>query len=317
MKEDESKSNDGDKNDEDKTNNDKDINDNDENDGDDNDNDDDFEIEPYSEADSKVNDDLTDGGNGKSSIEKIITDKYGAIGMTVYTLIDGEKSAEEIMSETGLTESRLIEILDFFEDKGIIKLEYPGKKNVSDNPTKSEGGAELDGSFNPMIDDSTTPSTPKGMSTIDVPVVLPLDIVKSVQLKAKIMLEFGNRGSSLFEAMNGKRNIIDITLDMHSTLMFVEKVLNFLMSNNVIIMKPMLRDDIKSKFGSDAYKVYKRFGRDGVLLYELIGKDLSIKQMMKKVTIDKDKFIDMFVFIHNVLGVPIPVEKDILRKKLD
>ena len=62
---------------------------------------------------------------GLSPVEKIISDKYGDVGLQIYNLIDGRRTAEEVMRETGLTESKLVEILDFMDEKGIIKLDYP------------------------------------------------------------------------------------------------------------------------------------------------------------------------------------------------
>jgi len=39
-------------------------------------------------------------------------------------LIDGERTVEEIVQETGLTQDYLVEILLFFEEEGIIKLDW-------------------------------------------------------------------------------------------------------------------------------------------------------------------------------------------------
>jgi hypothetical protein len=60
-----------------------------------------------------------------SRVENLIKSKYGDIGLKVYELIDGQKTAEQIMNNTGLTEPRLIEILDYMDEQGIIKLDYP------------------------------------------------------------------------------------------------------------------------------------------------------------------------------------------------
>jgi hypothetical protein len=47
-----------------------------------------------------------------SPLEKIIFNKFGKEGVDVYNLIDGEKTAEQILNETGVSESKLVEILD-------------------------------------------------------------------------------------------------------------------------------------------------------------------------------------------------------------
>ncbi len=280
----------------------------------------DDEIEPFEDGDT-ISIDEDEENDGEEPVEKIIRDKYGAIGIAVYTLIDGNKSAEEIMAETGLTEVKLIEILDFMEEKNIIKLEYPDKKKETvaiETDKDTIDMMEGDTTFTPLTDTTTISHTiSKGMQTIDIPKKLPLDIVRSVQLKAKIMFEFSDKGSRVFEAIDGKKDIIEIVLKTKNTLVFVTKIFNFLSEKNAIILQPLERDKIKEKYGVEAYRIYKRFGREGVLLYELVGKDLDIKQMMQKITKDKNQFVDIFVFVHKVLGVPIPVEKDIILKKLE
>jgi len=67
-----------------------------------------------------------------SPLEKILYDKYGELGVRIYSLIDGEKTAEEILHRTGVSESRLVEILEFMDEQGIIKLEKPGAKKDGD-----------------------------------------------------------------------------------------------------------------------------------------------------------------------------------------
>jgi len=52
------------------------------------------------------------------------------------------------------------------------------------------------------------------------------------------------------------------------------------------------------------------------MLYELIGKELTIKQMALKVSKDNEKVVDMFMFIHEVLGIELPIERDVLLKQL-
>lgn len=66
-----------------------------------------------------------------SPVQKIIYHKYGDVGIRVYLLIDGQKTAEEIMQKTGLKEAQLVEMLDFMDEQGIIKLDYPKHPNAT------------------------------------------------------------------------------------------------------------------------------------------------------------------------------------------
>ncbi len=63
-----------------------------------------------------------------SSLDRLILEKFGTTGLNVYNLIDGARTTDQIMKETGVTEKKLESILNFLEDKGIIKMEKPKKK---------------------------------------------------------------------------------------------------------------------------------------------------------------------------------------------
>ncbi len=259
-----------------------------------------------------------------SPVEKIISDKYGDIGLRVYTLIDGQRTAEEIMKDTGLTEPKLVEILDFMDEQGIIKLDYP-KGGGSSSPsqpsfTSSQTAPQpkqTESGFVPMIEGDESLDEARAVpSPIELPIKAPLDIVKSVQMKAKIMLKFSNKGTKILVLMDGKNDILDISLKLDMPLHEISEIIRFMLENGMVIMKPMSRADVRKKYGDDGYSVYKRYGKEGLMLYELIGKDLTIKQMAEKITTDKAKIIDMFIFIHQVLGIELPIDKEVLSKQL-
>lgn len=271
-----------------------------------------------------------------SPVEKIISDKYGDIGLQVYSLIDGQRTAEEIMRDTGLTEPKLVEILDFMDEQGIIKLDYPKGGGAAAPPPPPPGvgfagpqmmgavmppqaqmGAKGGEGFNPMIEGDESLDEARGVSSpVEVPIKAPMDIVKSVQTKAKIMLKYGDKGSKLMEQLDGKNDVIDISLKLDIPLYTVTAMLTFMMENGMVILKPMSRADVRKKYGDDGYAVYKKFGKEGMMLYELIGKELTIKQMADKITTEKAKIIDMFIFIHKVLGIELPIDRDVLSKQL-
>ncbi len=62
-----------------------------------------------------------------SSVEKIIYDKYGKIGLIIYHSCDG-KNGTEIMKKTGVNKSKLVEVLDFLNEQGIIGLHHKDHK---------------------------------------------------------------------------------------------------------------------------------------------------------------------------------------------
>jgi hypothetical protein len=256
-----------------------------------------------------------EAGSGLSPVEKIISDKYGDIGLRVYTLIDGQRTAEEIMKDTGLTEAKLVEILDFMDEQGIIKLDYPkGQAPAPEMAMPSEDKKEA--GFVPMIEGDQPEEAGPVPSPLEIPMKAPSDIVKGVQMKARVMLKYGDRGSRLFSLIDGKNDVIDLAMSLGVPLYTVNDMLRFMLDNGMVIMKPIPRTDVRKKYGDDGYSVYKRYGKEGLMFYELIGKNLTIRQMADQVTTDKSKIIDMFIFIHKVLGIELPIERDALMKQL-
>jgi len=267
------------------------------------------EIPPEEEIEEKEGEELT-------PIEKIIKNRYGDIGLRVYELIDGQRTAEEIMNETGLSESKLIEILDFMDEQGIIKLDYPkAKEKAPPIEEKKEAGAV----FGPMIEGEEAVEKPEVITIptpVEIPVKAPMDIVKSVQMKAKLLLKYKDKGGKIWDEIDGKKDVVDIALEFDIPLYTVYEILGFMLDNGMIIIKPMTREEVRKKYGDDGYTVYKKYGREGLMLYELIGKDLTIKQMADKITTDYKKVIDMFLFIHEVLGIELPIDRNVLAKQL-
>ncbi len=248
-----------------------------------------------------------------NTVEKMIKEKFGDVGIKVYTLIDGSRTTDEIMKETGVSDTKLVEILNFLEDRGIIKMEGRDKEKeaVKEKPS-------IEGNIGDVMgpDTDVTGQDPKGFPTIDVPVKLGLDIIKSLKLKADILFKFGDRGSRIMENINGKSDVLDIVIKLNLSLYEVLDIINFLLQNGAIIMKPLTRLEIKKKYGDPGFSIYKKYGREGVMLYELIDKNLTIKQMAERITKDKEKFLDIFMFIRKVLNIEIPIDKDVLMKQL-
>ncbi|HNT61123.1 MAG TPA: hypothetical protein PKJ97_04050, partial [Candidatus Bilamarchaeaceae archaeon] len=94
------------------------------------------------------------------------------------------------------------------------------------------------------------------------------------------------------------------------------EMLKFLQGMNAVALKPEPREDIRKRYGEDGYSVYKKYGREGVMLYQLIGKEMSLKEMAALTTTDPNRIIEMFMFIHKLLGIELPIDEDVLRERL-
>ncbi len=241
-------------------------------------------------------------------VEKTIKDKYGEVGLKVYALIDGQKTAEEIMNDTGVSEAKLIEMLEFMEKQGIIKLEHPEQKAAAEAEEEKE-------KFAPLADE-TGGQLAKDANPIEVPARIQTDMIKGMQMKAKVMLQYHEPGTKVFEAIDGKMSDVDLSLRLGIPIYDVRDILSFLAANRVASLRHMERDEVSRRYGEDCFAIYKKYGREGVLLYELIGKDMGIRQMAILVTKERDKFAEMFVFVHKILGIDIPIDKDVIFSQL-
>lgn len=253
--------------------------------------------------------------------ERKIKAKYGETGIEVYNLIDGQRTAEEIMKDTGVTEKKLIEMLDFMEKEGIIKLEHPGSKKAAAAPPKTGKPAVKEVGFAPMLEESGTPERPLGGTegqafTLDVPSKLGKGVIREMQAKANLLLKFKKPGVQAFELINGKRDEVEIALSCGLPLFTVYRIIEVLEKDGLVKSQPSSREEIKRKYGDDGYSVYKRYGREGIMLYQLIGKDMDLREMADKTSEDKKRIVEIFMFIHKLLGIELPIDEDVLLERL-
>lgn len=293
---------------------------------------------PSSEDISPLDSTINSSPSNLGTLEQIIFDKYGDLGLKVYALIDGQRTAEEIMRQTGLTESKLVEILDFLDEQGIIKLDYPRNQTAQANqplsPSANAFGTQNtapnyssysapqqppspERGFTPMLEGETKNEENSPVpSPLEVYSKAPIDIVRSVQLKAKILLKYGDKGNKIMEMLDGKNDVLDISLKLSLPIYTLYELINFMMENGLLIRRTVQRSEVKSKYGEEGYTIYKRYGKEGLLFYELVGKEIGIKAMGDMVSKDKTKVLEMFIFIYQVLGVELPVDKALLSKEL-
>jgi len=246
----------------------------------------------------------------RSPVERIIEEKYGKVGLQVYKLIDGRRTAEQIMKDTGLTEAKLVEILDFMDEEGIIKLEYPKEKKAK-APEKPPVMEKEE--FAPMLEQEEAEGE---LIAVRVPMKVPVDLVKGIRIKARVILKYSDKGTKLLDKIDGKKDAIDLAMELNMPLYEVEAVLDQFMEFGAITRKPLPRSEVKKKYGDDGYAVYKKYGKEGLMLYELIGKEMSIKEMGDRVSQNKQLVAEIFLFIHKVLGIDLPIDKEVLYKQL-
>ncbi len=242
--------------------------------------------------------------------EQIIKQKYGDVGVKVYHMIDGHKTAQDILDEVGISEDQLIEMFEFMERQGIIKLEHKGEDGSVEGTSKHDV-------FSPLVgDEAFKKDVVVDTSPIQVPEKKTKGFIKDVSIKTMLLVNFGSVGLKVWNAIDGKKSDVDMVVMLRIPLYKVRKILEALYANNAIDLHVLTRKEIMKRYGDEAYTVFKRYGREGVALYEIIDHDIPLKEMARLITQDKNYFVQIFIFIHHVLGVDVPLDKDVLLSQL-
>lgn len=278
-------------------------------------------------------------------MEKSIFDQYGESGLEVYSLIDGHKTARQILTQTGISETKLVEILEFMNKKGIIKLDKPsapqtqslraqspftpqGPTSSPSTPPSTRGRpyappraqSKPAPGFSPMVETSPAPSKPMERKEGDdsVPVDVPSFKSKSFFSKAKAnalaALKFGKPGTELLKKIDGTKDFVQLSIESEFALHDLDIILTELGKNDLIAFRQLERSEISHRYGDDGLAVYKKYGRDGILIYQLIGKANSLKDIILKCHLPTERAIDIIMFVHTMLGLDIPLDRDMIYR---
>jgi len=305
-----------------------------------------FASAPAAPAEKKIDEDSL------SPLEKVLYRKHGSIGVKIYNLIDGEKTAEEILRETGVSEAKLVEILEFMDEQGIIKLEKPEEKAApadaeaeggeadSEDKEGEEGGEKpaREPRFKPIVEDVPegkpfqAPAAPKkeekqekkedidepgeDIVMVDVPSVAKLSVIQKAMMFTELSTRFPPAARSLFDLADGKRDFVELSLATGMPLFDVDSAMAYFGKKGFISFRQLDRNEIRDRYGEDGFAIYKRFGRDGLLIYEMIGKEASLRDIILKSRLDPDRAIEIFSFIHKVLGLDIPLDRDLIYRQI-
>ncbi len=278
-----------------------------------------------------------------SPLEKVLYKKYGQVGVKIYGLIDGEKTAEEILRQTGVSEAKLVEILEFMDEKGIIKLEKPEEKKPiaaeREKGKKTKKKPAREPRFKPIIEKGPEhkpfvppkhtkkqkkeePAKPgekapsQRIIMVDVPMMVKLSLGQKAVLYIDLSSKFGKGAKGLIKLIDGKKDFIDLALATGMSLFDIDTIMAYFGKKGFLTFRQLVRDEIKKKYGEDGFAIYKKCGRDGLLLYEMIGKEASLKDIIVKSKLPPEKAVDIFVFIHKVLGLDIPLDRSVIYRQL-
>ncbi|MBI5159069.1 hypothetical protein HY992_03030 [Candidatus Micrarchaeota archaeon] len=259
-----------------------------------------------------------------SPFEKIIFDKFGATGLSVYKLIDGERTAEEILNETGVSEVRLVEILEFMEKQGIIKLEKPKEEVVeSAAPAFADEERALVDLPEPLLEEEEAPPAKVEEKIdfdeaipIDVPIKQSMGVIQKITLEADLTRKFGGTARKVYNAIDNRKDTVSLVVETGVSFDSMDEVLAYLGQKGAALFATLSQDDVQERYGKDGLRVYDKYGREGVLLYEFIGKANSLREIVARSQLPPERAVEIFIHIHQVLGLEVPLDKTALYREL-
>jgi DNA-binding Lrp family transcriptional regulator len=292
----------------------------------------------------------------KTPMEKKLYNKFGDDGLYAYSMIDEFKTPREILKQTGMSEERLREIIEFMKQEGIIKLEMPiiapVEPALEEKPKPAKPAPPPPKPVTPYRAPPVTvtlqpkpvpaqakpaapPAPPKPVVAqpekpapkaikpfpfskheICVATAVPLKLVNKLRLEAELLRRYRNDGSKVLSLMNGKKVNVKIMKELKMSPVKFDEITSFLLDNSAIKVQCLTPESVRELYGDEGFSIYNKYGREGILLYEFIDKKSSLKDIVKMSGIDPRLAVEIFSFIHKVLGLDIPIDTELLYKQL-
>lgn len=239
-----------------------------------------------------------------SEDEQIVNEIFGMDGVKVYRMVLEGKSKEEIAEELSLDEEEIDTILEFLKSRGMIEAEVEQEEEEKFAPLESK-----------EIEEVQPISKEDGVWYVEK--TEKANILLMARVKLSVVMKFGKDGKEILEEIDKGVTELELVEKLKIPLDRVEKILKFLEDEKFIKMQILDRKGLRKKFGYDIYNIWKKYGKKGALFYILLGKDTDLKKIKELIgEKDVEKFVEMFLFIREMLGIRVPVDKEILIKKL-
>jgi len=249
--------------------------------------------------------------------ERKLKEEFGEKGVKIYRLIDGRKNAEQIMKEVGVNEDTIIKVFEFMEKEGMIKLEHPGSKSEPSEEEVKEKKEQTKRKMEPISETSTT-STKKiiidDRIPIDVPILKKQSLPDKMALEAKLLARFGGKSLRINTNMNDKKDVVGLAIELGISLDELDEILYSISNAGACTFATLSNNDIKKRYGEEAFELYEEFGRDGIMLYELIGK-MNLKDIIKFSKIEHRKAAKIIYKANSLLGID-DIDEEMIYKSI-
>jgi hypothetical protein len=258
-------------------------------------------------------------GPSLTPAEMIVHDKYGEQGVLIFRLIDGKRSVAEVAKESGTSQDKVMEVLKYLDEVGLISL--GGAAGGTEKGTTAAAETQEE-KFAPLSEDTeASPITiDEQKEGVRMAKLKPgAAFISKMKIKMSVVFKFGKSGREVLEYLESRKeaNAVHLVIRLNAPINNVEAILAYLKAENYLDLSFMQRDEIRKEFGYDAYIMYKRYGKKGVIFYEVIDKEIPLKKIAELIS-EKDpaKIIEIFKLIRDVLGIDLPINEEAIKREL-
>jgi hypothetical protein len=152
---------------------------------------------------------------------------------------------------------------------------------------------------------------------VDVP-VLPqrMSLMQKAKMTAITATKHGKVGHDLLGHIDGNKDFVQLAIETGLALRDLDIILGELGKAGLLTFKPLNRIEVRHRYGDDGMAIYRRWGRDGLLIYQMIGKVESLRDIVRLSHIEPQRAVDILIFVHRVLGLELPVDRDMIYRYL-
>jgi hypothetical protein len=143
-----------------------------------------------------------------------------------------------------------------------------------------------------------------------------MKLVNKLRVEGELLRRYGNEGSKVLSLMNGKKVSVKIMKELKMKPAKFDEITSFLLNSGAIKVQCLTPDNVRDLYGEEGLSIYSKYGRDGILLYEFIDKKSSLRDIVKMSGVEPRLAVEIFAFIHKVLGLDIPIDTELLYKQL-
>lgn len=172
--------------------------------------------------------------------------------------------------------------------------------------------------FKPMVesgDAGVGESLSPDALPVDVPIANPRpSIIDKARLRALLSMKFGHVGNDLMAHVDSNKDFVQLSIETGLSLRDLDIILGELGKAGLLSFKQLNRTEVRHRYGDDGLAVYKRYGREGLLIYQMIGKAESLRDIAARTQIEPQRAVDIIIFVHRVLGLDLPVDRDMVYR---